>query len=86
MSHNRFHIVHQQDELRNLFETNEHPIAYDGFEPSGIAPIHFGLLRATNLKNMLKAGIFFARMNTCFLVYLPSNLHDHKYVCQENQY
>ncbi|NOZ81820.1 MAG: tyrosine--tRNA ligase [Candidatus Micrarchaeota archaeon] len=48
-----------EDELRELFETNDHPVAYDGFEPSGIAPIHFGLLRATNLKNMLKAGIRF---------------------------
>jgi len=35
------------------------PVAYDGFEPSGLAPIHFGLLRATNLKNMLKAGVKF---------------------------
>src|SRR3989338_6513743 len=48
-----------EEELKNLFETNNKPIAYDGFEPSGIAPIHFGLLRATNLKNMLKAGIKF---------------------------
>jgi tyrosyl-tRNA synthetase len=48
-----------EEELRKLFETNEHPVAYDGFEPSGIAPIHFGLLRATNLKNMLNAGIKF---------------------------
>src|SRR3989344_1159827 len=48
-----------EDELKHLFETNDHPIAYDGFEPSGIAPIHFGLLRATNPKNMLKAGIKF---------------------------
>lgn len=48
-----------EQELRQLFETNEHPVAYDGFEPSGVAPIHFGLLRATNLKNMLKAGIKF---------------------------
>src|SRR3989338_11109389 len=51
-------IITEAD-LRNIFETNSHPIAYDGFEPSGIAPIHFGLLRATNLKNMLKAGIKF---------------------------
>ena len=42
-----------EDELRTLFETNDHPIAYDGFEPSGIAPIHFGLLRARNVKKML---------------------------------
>lgn len=48
-----------EDELRRLFETKAHPVAYDGFEPSGIAPIHFGLLRATNLKRMIKAGIHF---------------------------
>lgn len=48
-----------EDELRHIFETNSSPLAYDGFEPSGIAPIHFGLLRATNLKNMLKVGIKF---------------------------
>jgi tyrosyl-tRNA synthetase len=24
-----------EDELRQLLETKEHPIAYDGFEPSG---------------------------------------------------
>lgn len=46
-----------EDELRQLFETNDHPIAYDGFEPSGVAPIHFGLLRAHNLARMLKIGI-----------------------------
>ncbi len=48
-----------EEELRKLFETNNKPVAYDGFEPSGVAPIHFGLLRATNLKNMLKAGVHF---------------------------
>lgn len=46
-----------KDELKNLFETNDHPIAYDGFEPSGIAPIHFGLLRAKNVRKMLDVGI-----------------------------
>ncbi len=48
-----------EEELRKIFETNQHPIAYDGFEPSGIAPIHFGLLRAKNLKKMLSTGIKF---------------------------
>ncbi len=48
-----------EEELKELFEVNKHPIAYDGFEPSGIAPIHFGLLRAANLKIMLKTGIKF---------------------------
>ncbi len=46
-------------ELRKLLDSGRRLIAYDGFEPSGIAPIHFGLLRATNLKNMIKAGIRF---------------------------
>lgn len=46
-----------QEELQNLFNSNDHPLAYDGFEPSGIAPIHFGLLRAKNVKKMLAIGI-----------------------------
>ena len=48
-----------EEELRKLLETNEHPVAYDGFEPSGLAHIPFGLLRAENLKSMLKAGVKF---------------------------
>jgi tyrosyl-tRNA synthetase len=48
-----------EDELTNLFQTKAHPVFYDGFEPSGIAPIHFGLLRATNLKSMLSTGVKF---------------------------
>lgn len=48
-----------EKELLELFETNQHPLAYDGFEPSGLAPIHFGLLRAINLKKMLAAGCRF---------------------------
>ena len=46
-----------EDDLRALFESNEHPIVYDGFEPSGIAPIHFGLLRAKNIKVMMEVGM-----------------------------
>ena len=46
-----------EDDLRKLFESNDHPIAYDGFEPSGVAPIHFGLQRARNVKKMLESGI-----------------------------
>ncbi len=48
-----------ESELRKLFESGRKLVAYDGFEPSGVAPIHFGLLRATNLKNIIKAGIKF---------------------------
>ncbi len=48
-----------EEELRNLLETKEHPIAYDGFEPSGLSGIHFGLYRAINIEDLLKAGIHF---------------------------
>ena len=46
-----------EEELLKLFETKEHPVAYDGFEPSGIAPIHFGLMRALYVKKLLEVGI-----------------------------
>jgi tyrosyl-tRNA synthetase len=66
-------IVTEQ-ELRELFETNEHPVAYDGFEPSGIAPIHFGLLRAINLENMLKAGIKFKLYLADYFAFINNKL------------
>jgi len=46
-------------ELRDLLETKSHPIAYDGFEPSGLAHIAFGVYRAINIEDLLKAGIHF---------------------------
>ena len=63
-----------EEELKTLFETNPHPIAYDGFEPSGVAPIHFGLLRATNLKNMLKAGIKFKLYLADYFAFINNKL------------
>ena len=66
-------IVTEED-LRKIFQNNDHPIAYDGFEPSGVAPIHFGLLRATNLKNMLKAGIKFKLYLADYFAFLNNKL------------
>tara|TARA_Y100000310_G_scaffold263261_1_gene273388 strand:- start:22752 stop:23825 length:1074 start_codon:yes stop_codon:yes gene_type:complete len=63
-----------EEELRKLFETNSKPVAYDGFEPSGIAPIHFGLLRATNLKNMLKAGVKFKLWLADYFAFINNKL------------
>lgn len=48
-----------EEELKNLFETNQHPLAYDGFEPSGIAPLHFGVYRTKNIKKLLSIGVKF---------------------------
>lgn len=48
-----------REELKELLQSKTHPVAYDGFEPSGMAPIHFGVYRALNLKALLKAGVKF---------------------------
>ena len=48
-----------EEELRALFETKSHPVAYDGFEPSGKAHIASGLMRAQKIGDLLEAGIKF---------------------------
>ncbi len=48
-----------EEELKSLLETKLHPIAYDGFEPSGIMHIAQGLMRAININKMTKAGCKF---------------------------
>lgn len=48
-----------EQELRDLLATNDHPSAYDGFEPSGLAHIAFGVLRAINIADLQKAGVHF---------------------------
>jgi len=47
------------EELRMLLEVNEHPIAYDGFEPSGLAHLPLALLRPIKLEDLLEAGCRF---------------------------
>ncbi|MFZ5955174.1 MAG: tyrosine--tRNA ligase [Nanoarchaeota archaeon] len=48
-----------EEELRKLFEIKAHPIAYDGFEPSGELHIAQGLLRAINVNKMTSIGVKF---------------------------
>jgi len=48
-----------EQELRELLQSKEHPIAYDGFEPSGRVHIAQGILRAININKMIKAGCKF---------------------------
>jgi len=47
------------EELRMLLEVNEHPVAYDGFEPSGLAHLPLALLRPIKLEDLLEAGCRF---------------------------
>lgn len=47
------------EELRELFKNKKHPIAYDGFEPSGEIHIAQGLLRAITVNKLTSTGIKF---------------------------
>jgi tyrosyl-tRNA synthetase len=51
-------IVTEED-LLDLLRTNLHPIAYDGFEPSGRMHVAQGILRAININRMVGAGVRF---------------------------
>lgn len=46
-------------ELRTLLETEEHPIAYNGWEPSGLVHLGTGLICAYKMKDLIEAGVRF---------------------------
>ncbi len=48
-------VVTRKD-LRELLETKKRPVAYDGFEPSGMAHVGSGVNKALLIKRYLKAG------------------------------
>jgi tyrosyl-tRNA synthetase len=45
------------EDLRNLLETEQHPIAYNGWEPSGLVHLGTGLVCAYKMKDFIEAGI-----------------------------
>ena len=49
----------QDEELRALFAAKQHPVVYDGFEPSGRMHIAQGVMRALNVNKMTKTGCVF---------------------------
>ena len=48
-----------REDLRTLLETKEHPVAYQGFEPSGFAHLGTGLTAAMKARDLINAGIRF---------------------------
>ncbi|MBM3230578.1 tyrosine--tRNA ligase [Candidatus Pacearchaeota archaeon] len=46
-----------EEELRVMLASGKQLVAYDGFEPSGLAHIPFGLLRAENIKLLQQADV-----------------------------
>lgn len=49
----------EAEELQELLKKKPHPIAYDGFEPSGKVHIAQGLMRAHTISKLLEAGVKF---------------------------
>jgi len=45
------------EDLRRLLEAEEHPIAYDGWEPSGLVHLGTGVICAYKIKDFVEAGI-----------------------------
>lgn len=63
-----------EDELRELLSTKEHPVAYDGFEPSGLAHLPFGVFRPLLIEDLLKAGIHFKLYLADFFAWINNKL------------
>ncbi len=57
-------------ELEELLETQQKVVAYDGFEPSGLAHLGTGLLRAMKIQDFLEAKINFILYLADWFAYL----------------
>jgi tyrosyl-tRNA synthetase len=62
------------EDLRNLLETEEHPIAYNGWEPSGLAHLGTGVICAYKMKDFAEAGIHFKAFLATWHAYLNNKL------------
>ncbi|CAE7940105.1 unnamed protein product [Symbiodinium sp. KB8] len=49
----------KEEELLELLKRKQHPVAYDGFEPSGRMHIAQGILKAINVNRLTAAGCVF---------------------------
>ncbi len=48
-----------KEELKSLLETHDHPVAYNGWEPSGMVHLGTGLICAYKMKDFIEAGAKF---------------------------
>ncbi len=51
-----------EEDLKQVLQEKKHPVAYDGFEPSGKIHIAQGIMRAINVNKMTKAGVKFTML------------------------
>lgn len=62
------------EDLRHLLETEEHPIAYNGWEPSGLAHLGTGVICAYKMKDFAEAGIRYKAFLATWHAYLNNKL------------
>lgn len=63
-----------EEDLRCLLETNEHPTAYNGFEPSGLVHLGTGLICSYKMKDFIEAGIKFKIYLACWHAFINNKL------------
>lgn len=61
-------------DLRHLLETEEHPVAYNGWEPSGLVHLGTGVICAYKMKDFVEAGIRFKAYLSTWHAWLNNKL------------
>ena len=62
------------EDLRNLLETEEHPVAYNGWEPSGLVHLGTGVICAYKMNDFVEAGIHFKAYLSTWHAWLNNKL------------
>jgi len=62
------------NDLRTLLENEEHPIAYNGWEPSGLAHLGTGVICAYKMKDFAEAGLHFKAFLATWHAWLNNKL------------
>lgn len=63
-----------KEDLRRLLEVEEHPIAYNGWEPSGLVHLGTGIICAYKMKDFIEAGIRFKAYLSTWHAWLNNKL------------
>ena len=66
-------VLTPQD-IRRILETEEHPIAYNGWEPSGLVHLGTGVICAYKMKDFVEAGIRFKAYLSTWHAWLNNKL------------
>ena len=63
------------EDLRHLLEVEDHPVAYGGWEPSGLAHLGTGVICAYKMKDFAEAGVRFKAFLATWHAYLNNKLN-----------